>query len=513
MMSLLKKKYSEISRFILSGTGLFFPEARRGDLEKGLQAAARELGFKDLDQFAGRLLSNSVTGHEMDVIVEHLTIGESFFFRDQNLFQVLKNNIFFFKTAREPAGKHFLTIWSAGCCSGEEPYSISMVLDQMKKTDDTLDAVIFATDINKHFLKKAKTGMYTRWSFRNTPDDIVREYFIQKKANRFELSQHIRSCVIFRQLNLKQPVWPEPFNRPGAFDLILFRNVLMYFDSHTISAVIKRFHNSLAPGGWLVVSPSETPFVDHPGLTSVAFPGVVLHRKGESGKENVLSDNSAFSQKGSHPSRGMMPPFPCRREPDKKEKKKEKDFGPSLLQHALDLYEKGRFKDCEYLVGKSLSALENKAFPRLLQARAYHLMAKAQANLGRLEPALGHCRNAADLEKLNPDHRYLLATIYASLDDRENEKKSLDQVLFLDPDHILAHVQLGGLARKQARDDLFEKHLGIAKKMLQKEPPDDIITGSDGMTVRELLNLIAQDTQYGKKNLSFNGLSTGRPGL
>ena len=541
-MGLSVEQIDKISAVVLSKTGLYYPKSRWSDLEKAIKGAMDEFycsnaeyDFSNRDAFIDRLIHASLLPCEEDVLIQHLTIGETFFFRDNNLFQVLENRILPWKIKHQKTffrdKSPALNIWSAGCCSGEEPYSIAILLDRIIKKNSLYNAEIFATDINKKFLKKAETGIYTRWSFRNTPDDVIKQYFIEKEKNRFELCSDIRRKVVFKQLNLTSSPWVEPFNQPMKFDLILFRNVLMYFDTKTISKTISRLYNCLTDDGWLVVSPSEAAFVNHKGLSPVYFPGVIMYRKGEERKK-IFPLKSSLPLKNARP---LKPDFSLKRSTDKRLNKgsinltqsvteedidnfSEPVFDSKRLHYALDLYKAHKYKECEqYLIQRldainsspghvssgsavlndlsSVPFVKNGQSLNVLLPKAMNLLVRVKANLGKLEEALDICIKTVHLEKLNPDHRYLLSTIYNGLNENENEneneKKALDQTLYLDPDYVLAHIQLGNIAAKQLKSDLSKRHMRLAKQILDSMNPEDVISGSDDLTAKEVLNLIS----------------------
>jgi len=152
---------SQVSDFVNSRTGLYFPKEKWRDLKRGIKWAAREKGFEDTKLYLQQLLSSQMTKSQLDTLIEHLTIGETFFFRDKKLFQALKDNILS-GWIRSPDGRgKRIRFWSAGCCTGEEPYSIAILMDQLIPKNGDWDISIRATDINDRFIDKAVNGVYT----------------------------------------------------------------------------------------------------------------------------------------------------------------------------------------------------------------------------------------------------------------------------------------------------------------------------------------------------------------
>ena len=271
---------SRLSKFVNSQTGLHFPREKWRDLKRNINAAAPDLGFNDPEQCVKWMLSARLTQEQVDIIVGHLTIGETFFFRDKEIFQGLREQILTPWTKSRDEGEKRIKIWSAACSTGEEPYSIAMLIDQMKPAFKGWEVVIIGTDINARFLEEAKKGIYRSWSFRDTPDRLIDKYFKKTGKNRFEISAHIKKMVKFSPLNLVQKGRFSPPGNTGAMDVIFCRNVLMYLSPDMREKVIRRLANSLIEEGWLIVSPSETPFVQAPRLHRVRLNCAIFHRKG-----------------------------------------------------------------------------------------------------------------------------------------------------------------------------------------------------------------------------------------
>ncbi|MHB0970456.1 MAG: CheR family methyltransferase [Thermoanaerobaculia bacterium] len=259
--------------------GLHFPEERWADLERGVVSAAHELGHPDAETCARWLLSTTLTRSHTEVLASHLTIGETYFFREKETLEVFEQQIVPELLRSRHDGERRLRIWSAGCCTGEEPYSIAMLLDGLIPDASAWNVTILATDINPQFLRKAAGGVYGEWSFRGTPAWMRERYFKQRKDGRFELDAKIRSRVRFFHLNLAGDVYPSLLNNTNAMDVIFCRNVLMYFTAERAKEVSGNLYRSLVEGGWLAVSPTETSNILFSSFSAVQFPGVVLYRK------------------------------------------------------------------------------------------------------------------------------------------------------------------------------------------------------------------------------------------
>lgn len=209
--------------------GLDFPRQRWSSLERCIRGAARETGVEDTEAFVQSLLGAAPDASQLEVLAHALTIGETYFFREQRSFDVLEQEILPpLIAARQAAGRR-LRFWSAGCCTGEEAYSLAIVLDRLLPLREGWHVTILATDVNPRFLRTAARGEFGAWSFRDAPPGLKERYFAPLGAQRFVIDPRIRRMVKFAQLNLAEPVYPDWSNDIHAMDVILCRNVLMYF--------------------------------------------------------------------------------------------------------------------------------------------------------------------------------------------------------------------------------------------------------------------------------------------
>src|SRR3990170_706501 len=280
---------SRLSDFLESQVGLHFPRERWRDLERGIAAASRESGYSEAEVFIHWLLSAPLTRTQIEGLASHLTVGETYFFREKRSLDILEQQILpELLRARAQTEKH-LRIWSAGCCTGEEPYSIAMLLDRLIPDFEKWNLTILATDINPHFLRKAARGVYGAWSFRDTPGWIKDRYFNRRQDGRFEIQPRIRRMVTFSYLNLAEDAYPSLVNGTNAMDVILCRNVLMYFAQQRARKVVDKLQRSLVDGGWLITSPAETSTVLFSAFTAVEFPGAFLYRKMAAGGPRTLA--------------------------------------------------------------------------------------------------------------------------------------------------------------------------------------------------------------------------------
>ena len=245
------------SAFIASRFGLHFSGERLSDLVRHLRQASHELGFNDFDRFLRSLLSQQLTIRQTETLVNHLTVGETYFLRDPAVFLWLEQKILPNLVAQRAKTGLFLRFWSAGCCTGEEPYSIAIACIRAIPSLRENNLSIIATDLNSHFLAKARIGVYSEWSFRNSPNWFRKQFFSPVENRRFAIHSSVKQFVHFNYINLATDIYPSLQNHTDSLDIIFCRNVLMYFTPEQQRKVVTAFYHCLVEDGIVVVSAAE----------------------------------------------------------------------------------------------------------------------------------------------------------------------------------------------------------------------------------------------------------------
>ena len=217
----------EVSDFIAERMGLHFPEERWPDMARGLKAAGEDLGFEYPDACVGWLRSRELTTRQIEMLASHLTVGETYFFRDPASFEALEREILPPLIARRSEGGGTLRLWSAGCCTGEEPYSLAIACARALPDLGAWNVSILATDINPKFLAKAEAGVYSDWSFRGTPGWLRERFFSPRQDKKLVIDPTLKNLVHFGYLNLAEDAYPSLQNHTNAMDVIFCRNVLL----------------------------------------------------------------------------------------------------------------------------------------------------------------------------------------------------------------------------------------------------------------------------------------------
>ncbi|HXG17665.1 MAG TPA: CheR family methyltransferase [Methylomirabilota bacterium] len=506
---------AHVSRLIETWMGLFFPPERWTDLERKLHAVAPALGCADAEACARLLTAVSVSQQQLDVLATYLTVGETYFFREPRSLEVLEQRILpELIHCRRGVDQH-LRLWSAACCTGEEAYSLAIILHRLIPNLSEWKTTLLATDLSPRFLRKAQDGVYGQWSFRSVPAAVQERYFQQTAGGHYLIKSTLKNMVSFAQLNLATENYPSPGNNTIDMDVIFCRNVLIYFTAERIKRVLERFYHALVDGGWLVVSPVESAFVMDSPFTPVQFPGVTLFRKDLDQRATraplapVIAPETrelretpplVLAADGEEPSASFSDCVPLGADGALLDNAPAQEpLAPSPLtpgttlhpyEEASALYARGHYAE----VIEKLSTFQWEAEqapcarPR---EQAMAVLARSYANQGRLTEAQTWCERALAVNKFDAGLHYLRATILLECGQEGEARLSLTRALYLDQHFVLAHVALGNLAvqRKDAKE--ARKHFANALTLLHHYQPEDILPESDGMSAGKLAQIIA----------------------
>ena len=512
---------SQISPLICDKMGLYFPETRWHDLARGLLSAAAACGFADASAYCHSLLAASLSRSQIEALSSHLTIGETYFFREKPTFHALRETIFpDLIRARRGATKQ-LRVWSAGCCTGEEAYSTAILLSQLIPDLSEWMLTILGTDINPQFLDKANLGVYGEWSFRDIPPNIKDRYFTQTEGGRFEILPSIKQLVKFAPLNLAEESYPSNLSNTNAMDVIFCRNVLMYFSPEQAKKVAHNLYHSLAEGGWLVASLGEASHLLFSDFKMVQFPNAILYQKQSKaqGVENPLGNWQAESKWASLPPLPPPPPeLPTRWqtrtveaallvESPRQSRGQLKNIAPMvevappLVSHpapeAQASPSQHLFAQAHYAEAEREARAELVAKPE--DGEILLLLARICANQGRLDEAVAWCKRGLAADRLAPRGYYLYATVQEARGEIDEAITALKRALYLNPEFVLAYFALGYLARRQGKPREADKHFANMQELLKNYQPDEILPESDGWTAGRLVEMVSATSMAEKR--------------
>lgn len=475
--------WRRVSALVAERLGLHFPPHRLADLQRGLASAAMDLGLPDATACAHWLLASPPTAADLDLLASHLTVGETYFFRDRPAFESLAARVLPEVIRARRGRDQRLRLWSAACCSGEEAYSLAILLRQILPDVANWHVTVLGTDVNPRFLRKAVAGVYGEWSFRDAPAGFKERYF-HRTGSGYAVRDEVRRMVTFEHLNLVSDAYPAVATNTNAMDVILCRNVLMYFSPEQARKTVANLHRSLRDGGWLVVAPSEISQDLLSQFEARTLAGVILHQK--DGGQRPAADEP-YSWTSHDTSAASSDPVPAQSAPAMRVEAAPPSSPPRpRARHdlAVSLYAEGRYAEVvETLVSASADGTPD--------AATLSLLARALANLGRLADALAWCDRWVAAYKLDAAGHHMRAMILLEDGQHDEARRALERTLYLDPNLVLAHVSLGMLAQSRGGRAAAARHFGNALRLLHRLDPGDVLPESEGLTAGRLAETVS----------------------
>ncbi len=250
-IELSDRQFRKISQLIYDMAGIKLCSGKEGLVKSRLSKRLRALGISNFDAYL-EYVGKDRSGRELITLIDSLTTNKTNFFREVQHFEFLRNHIL--PPFRDEGRR--MRLWSAGCSSGEEPYSIAILLREEWPVVDQFDVRILATDISTRVLDLATNAVYEEDAVKEIDSPLLRRYFnrVREAPTRaYHVNDAVRRMVRLARLNLMDP-WPMK----GPFHVIFCRNVMIYFDKQTQLDLVRRFWEILAPGGYLLVGHSES---------------------------------------------------------------------------------------------------------------------------------------------------------------------------------------------------------------------------------------------------------------
>lgn len=437
--------YERIVRLVGTRSGLAFRPSRLRDAEAGIHRAMARTQSKDVPEY----LDGLETGRaNLDDLVAELTVNETYFFRDPSHFELIREVL-----PRDRA----IRAWSAGCASGEEPYSLAILFDEIGLGGQ---AQILATDISRAALAKARAASYGAWSLRGVEASVVDRYF-RKVGDQHVLDPRIRERVQFDYLNLAADSYPSLANGTWRMDLILCRNVFIYFDPATVRAVARRLTECLGPDGWLLLGPSDPPLADDLPLQRTITPAGLSYRR---------LALPVPPEAGSPP-----PPTP----PVVASEPRVATPGPDPLAEALVAFERGTYASVLELAGE------------LDDPDAAALCIRAAANAHGAGAAERIAADAARRHPLAGEIHVLHAALLLDLHRHAEAAGSARRAIYVDRGLAVAHFLLGMALSRLADVDGSRRAFGNARDLCARMGREALVPLGDGQSAGRLAEAAA----------------------
>lgn len=437
--------FERFQTLLIKISGLHFVEDRKNVLEQKVLERMESRGISSFENYYNFLTLSDKMEEERKALIDLLTIGETYFFRNLPHFDVLKTFVLpqWIHSDREKAIK----MWCAGSSTGEEPYSLAILLAETLPNYKDWKIDFLATDINRDVLALAAEGLYSKRSVGEVPMDLLLRYFTVDGA-RYRLSEEIKKMVTFKRHNLITELLP--FEETQDLDILFCRNVTIYFNLETLKQLMRRFAQCLKPGGYLFLGHAETLWNISDEFIPLEFPHTFIYQKKSQGKEVFESV--------------ALPP---------------EISIPEIVETQVESKSTtSSFSSQEYL-DKATAYADNEAFQdsvqclnRILEhdnlyAPAYHLLGILKVKLGAFAEAEAHFK----------------------------------KLLYVDPDLVVGYFHLGNLYCRLGKNDLARKEYQQGIKKLEKMDENALVPLSDNMTV----NLMRRAIQQGLEFISKEG--------
>lgn len=434
--------FRALVRVVGARTGLAFAPSRHDDAEAGIRRAMTRARVTDLGHYLALVEAGDVA---LDHLVDELTVGETYFFRESSHFELIEREVIP-DWLRRRGREHDLRIWSAGCASGEEPYSLAIAVDKAGLATRTN---ILGTDISRAALTRAQKASYRPWSLRGMDDELLHRYF-RESQGRWRLDERVSKRVAFEFLNLACDTYPSLATPVREMDLILCRNVLMYFDPQTITRVARRLHATLAEDGWLLTGPSDPPLGDEaPFETVVDSAGIYYRRAAEQ--------------------RRPVPRF--RAEPT-----------PDLLDETPAAF--AEEDDDDSVLGLTTDADTS---------AAASLRIRALANSAGSEVAERAIVTDVEQHPLSTELHYLHAILLQNLDRDREAVRAVKRALYIDRSLAIAHFLLGSILGRLGDIEAARRAYQNARDLADRRPPAETLALGDGEPAAGLVAAVAAE--------------------
>lgn len=495
----------ELTRFkdyLLEHSGLHFNQHNHRILERGLMRRIQALQMVSLSDYFEYLTETPHNYDEMNKLLGLLTVGETSFFRYRTDREALVGYVLP-RLLDANRARRKLRIWSAGCSTGEEPYSFAMLLLENFPEVLDWDVQILATDINKRSLRLARDGVYGERSLRMM-EGSLRERYFDKVGHHYLLKMQVRRMVRFEYLNLLAAPFPGAGPDAGDIDLLSCRNVLIYFNLETIRQIVDRFSQSLSPEGYLFLGHAETmQNVSDRFLRHHQHNAFFYQLKRPAAKGGAV-DPRPVSRAQLRPPASPAEPEKARRapvriaplvvtdRPEEKPKVVRRDT-ETLYREAMAAFERERFAESDQLFDELLQAQPDN--PQALVGKGLLL-----ANQGRYGDARIYCARAIKENDLLPE-AYLLRGLVLDMEGfHERALVEYQKVLWLEPAFVMAHYLSARAYGRLKDDDKRQRSLRNTVRALERAGDQVLIPFSGGLSRGVFLDIVRKELRETPRN-------------
>jgi chemotaxis protein methyltransferase CheR len=450
--------------FIRDKCGFRFNDIRSYNLEKGIRSRMASTGARSYEDYHRLVLSDE---NEFNSLVNFITVNETYFYREPVHLRLLSDIVVPELLKIKNAGQK-IKILSAGCSTGEEPYSILMAL--MEKYGGSALSLfsVSGVDIDSQAISKAKEGVFSSYSFRNFHDELIEKYFIRIDNNSYKIKEHLREAVSFTAFNLLSDSYPQSLM---SMDVIFYRNVSIYFDSEIQRRIFEKLSNALTDSGFIILSSTETMSHNIGMMTLEEIDNVFVYRKRPGlALANMDKGETVKKQKKSH---SEVKKTSCFKKPSDYVDKgvhaaiakelKTIDFNVhAAFQEALSLANAKRYDDALKCVDAIVA--KNPDFKK-----AYALKAGILINQKQLDAAESICLMCIETDRWCMESALLLGIIAKIRDDYDIAVARFKETVYIKTSCWLAHFYLADIYRDIGEIEKSCREYEITINLIERE--------------------------------------------
>jgi chemotaxis protein methyltransferase CheR len=482
----------ELLAFAQNEYGIILKGIQLRRLNDAFQISRKKFGHETCKDYIKSLFAAEPNNPERTDFVSCVTVEESYFFRDAGQIEFIRK-IWLPRMLehKKRTGDKQIRIWCAGCSYGQEPYTLAILLkEELPEFNDWIIHLL-ASDINIDALQKARKGEYAPWSFRTTSDEMKGKYF-KSDGGDFKISPEIAKMVEFEYLNLLSTDFPSIQNRTSHLDLILCRNVFIYFDADTSKAIMQRFSQCLGPGGHLIIGASDMAETTQDGMDFIFENSINYFKKPI---ENATPSKIVSTPKSKEPN------LTRRAKNNQISPRTFKNFTPKSPPKPKIKAEAKSTNDLAALVKSGAWAEVRQEVEITINREGVTpenmcLLAEALANLGITEEAISASEESILLDPMNDRATFINGLILMELGETERAETQFKRALYLNRHYIDAHYQLGLLQLRNGKQAAAVKSLKNALDIVSADTSQhsygnlaDVLRGeiemlSDGNIIR-----------------------------
>jgi len=517
--------------------GIYIRSQDDAPFSKKIHGRVQTLKLSTYESYCDLLTSaTDMSQSEWRELIHQVTIAETYFMRDKGHIYLLQSNILPELVKAQQANKS-LRIWSAGCSTGEEAYSIAILLQEIIPDIQNWRLQIIGSDLNPEVVQKARQAVYSEWSLRSLTDKQKSLYFT-RQGTLWRLNENLRKMVTFYSNNLIDDDFGRTSTDFHNFDLILCRNVFIYFEPQAIKKVLRRFHAALKNNCYLITGHMELHGQRLQGLKVNVFPDAVVYQKDPT---NVFGTNSYDSNTYTSPNfrdyaaTNANPPQPNHANiytspsslntAQPQYSSATTSPSPELTNSTWETYRHAshnladriapspqshdlleiktdwdRLAAAESAISRAayreaLRYLEQIQEKRLHFPKIHQLSAITYANLGELKSAYHHCEEAIKLNPNSPRIYYLMAHIADEMGKYDQVKQLLKKAIYLDLYFVAAYLALGDIYGRESDRDRSLKMYRSTIDILKALPSNEIVPETD-LTPAELIPQVEERMRW-----------------